>query len=279
MIIDLDHKDNKGTCRIKSKSSMSLIAVVMGFSGVIVDDERIHAEAINRLLVEDNLRSLTLSPFQDYRLRYMGRTDADRIRRLWGDQGRVLSPAQLQHLLQRKQTHYIERIGQLTKLPLIPFLVETIERIESLNLKLALVSGISKIETHYLLERAQLMSRFSSIVTQQDLPLDQVDTLGYLHHYFLKTQALLGLNCLGIEATYPGIAAGQAAGIPMLGLCTMAPLHMIQRRANWAVDRLAQIEWDRIQRQLETGIDQPIALDTAVIAKISEAGDNLNSSR
>jgi beta-phosphoglucomutase-like phosphatase (HAD superfamily) len=64
-------------------------------------------------------------------------------------------------------------------------------------------------------------------------------------------------ECLSIEATYSGIQAARSAGIPVLALATFFPLHMLQRRANWAVDGYHQVEWDRIQNWFAGGQDRP----------------------
>jgi beta-phosphoglucomutase len=79
---------------------MGLQGVILSWSGVVADDENLHLQAINQLLVEENLRPWNLcwpksgSPGQRelYRLQYLGRPDRERLPALWGDQGRVLSP-------------------------------------------------------------------------------------------------------------------------------------------------------------------------------------------
>ncbi len=248
---------------------MTLQAVLMGFSGVILQDEWIHAEAMNRLLVEDNLRPLDLSDRESYRLSYLGRGDADRIRQIWGDRGRVLAPNQLQVLLERKGSHYQQILSQQSRIPLIPYLVECLDRIEALNLSLSLVTGVSEGEVMHCLERAHLTARFSCIFTGRNLPFEQIEKTGFLHRQCLKHLNLTSQFCLAIESSYPGLAAGKGGGIVTLGLATQFPLHMIQRHANFAVDGLAQIEWDRLLINFETGQDRSPDLETPSEAESS----------
>jgi hypothetical protein len=89
---------------------MGLQGVILSWSGVVADDENLHLQAINQLLVEENLRPWNLcwpksgSPGQRelYRLQYLGRPDRERLPALWGEQGRVLNPKQLEELLNAK---------------------------------------------------------------------------------------------------------------------------------------------------------------------------------
>lgn len=239
---------------------MALRAALIGFTGVVVDDERYHAEAINRLLIEDNLRPIDLWDRESYRLHLLGRADVDRIRQVWGDRGRVLQPEHLRAKLARKQQLYIEQIEGLARLPLIPHLVELIEKIESLGLQLGLVSGVSQGEVSYLLCRTQLGSRFTVQISGEILLDRGEQSLKTLYHLALTQLGIEPSECLGIDASYAGIAAGQALHIPMLGIASLFPLHMLQRRANWAVDGLAQIEWDRLMEWYATGKDRPPSL-------------------
>jgi beta-phosphoglucomutase-like phosphatase (HAD superfamily) len=84
-----------------------------------------------------------------------------------------------------------------------------------------------------------------------------------LYHKAVANLGVFAADCLGVEATYPGIAAGQAAGLAMVGLATMFPFHMVQRRADWVVDRLVQIEWNRLQAWFATGMDRPQPLEAS----------------
>lgn len=241
---------------------MALRAVLLGFTGVVVDDEHYHAEAINRLLIEDNLRPIDLQDRQTYRLQYLGKPDADRLRQLWGDRGRVLQPEQVIQKLARKQEFYIQQIQELARLPLIPYLVETLERIESLGLQLGLVSGLCHQEIDYLLSRTQLGSRFAVTITGDELTDKPTHAPGALHQQALTHLGLEPSECLGIEACYTGISSGKSVHIPVLSIATLFPLHMLQRRADWAVDGLAQVEWDRLMNWYATGEDRPQPLGT-----------------
>ncbi|MCF2972014.1 HAD family phosphatase [Synechococcus sp. Nb3U1] len=237
---------------------MALQGVILSWSGVVADDEGLHLEAINRLLVEENLRPWDLNQKELYRLQYLGQPDRERLRSLWGDQGRVLNPKQLKDLVERKVLYYQQALETQTQLPLIPRLVETLEKLGRLQLPVGLICGQSAAEVNYVLGRCPLEHYFSSVVTGDEG--DPLESPGYLHRLLLERMGLQAGECLSIEATYPGIRAARSAGIPTLAVATLLPLHMLQRRANWVVDGYNQIEWDRLQNWFATGQDRPPVL-------------------
>lgn len=247
---------------------MALQGVILSWSGVVAEDEGLHLEAINRLLVEENLRPWDLhgpksgpsGQRQLYRLQYLGQPDRDRLLNLWGDQGRVLNPKQLSELLERKALYYQEALGSQERLPLVPYLVETLEKLGRLQLPVGLVCGQSAAEVSYGLERYHLQPYFSAVVTGDAGDGETRLSPGYLHRLLLERMGLQAAECLSIEATYPGIRAARSVGIPVLAMATLFPLHMLQRRANWVVDRYNQIEWDRLQNWFATGQDRPPVL-------------------
>lgn len=55
-------------------------------------------------------------------------------------------------------------------------------------------------------------------------------------------------NCLAIEDTPAGIQAAKKAGMQVVGIANTYPFHLMQRRANWAIDYLTDLELERIQQ-------------------------------
>ncbi|MFT0814385.1 HAD family hydrolase [Synechococcus sp. OH20] len=245
---------------------MALQGVILNWSGVVADDEGLHLQAINQLLVEENLRPWTVVATQRwpqsgsqrelYRLHYLGRPDRERLPALWGEQGRVLNPKQLEELLKRKALYYRQALEGHTEWSLIPGLAETLETLERLQLKVGLLCGQSTAELSAFLERFQsrcpALTRLAGSyrVTGDEAP-------GQRHRLLLQRMELSAQACLSIEATYPGIQSARSAGIPVLALATFFPLHLLQRRANWAADGYHQVEWDRIRDWFAGRQDRP----------------------
>ncbi len=247
--------------------SNALQAVLFGFSGVILDDEPIQAEVINRLLLSANLRPLNLKDPTFYRDEYLGRGDVERLRAIWSDQGRVLKPDPLELLLRQKREIYVEIMAQQLELPIIPDLHQTLLEFQRRGSRLGLVTGVNGGEVDYVLDRLNLRSLFTVVVTGSDQPQDPGLSPSYLHELALARLEIPATDCLGIEASYPGIAALKTAGITALAIATQFPLQMLQRRANWAIDRYVQLnlklpnndqlmEWDRIYHWFEARQDR-----------------------
>jgi beta-phosphoglucomutase-like phosphatase (HAD superfamily) len=168
----------------------------------------------------------------------------------------VLSPKQREELLRRKALYYQQALQEQKGSLLVPGLAEALEKLERLQLKVGLVSGHAAAEVEAFLERfpcpalARLTHDFRYRVTGEAGDPQ-------LHRLLLERMGLSPQECLSFEATYAGIQAARSQGIPVLALATFFPLHMLQRRANWAVDGYPQVEWERLQTWFATGQDRP----------------------
>ena len=227
---------------------MVLKAVIFDFNGIIINDEAIHLELIAELLLSENLRP-DKSEIQEVCL---GRSDRAGLQALWERQGRVLTPELLQGLMEKKSQGYRQAIEALAELPIYPGLVDFILKLRLENLQLALVSGALRPEVESVLSQIELLSQFRVLVTGDDIPSSKPDPEGYL----LAVQQLNAQNpeleltpqeCLAIEDSPAGIEAARRARMQVVGVANTYPVHMLQRRADWVVDALGELELDRVQ--------------------------------
>jgi len=226
-----------------------LKAVLFDFNGVIINDESIHEKLIAQLLIEENLRPKS----GEFRQVCLGRSDRACLIELFSSRGRVLSEATLDTLIARKAKAYCHELEALEQIPTYPGLQDLIFTIRASQLKMAIVSGALRSEIELVLERLQLRDGFSVIVSGDDISTSKPDPDGYL----LAVQRLndcfpdLSLKpseCLAIEDTFAGIAAAKQANIPVVGVANTYPFHMLQRRANWTIDYLSDLELDRVRQ-------------------------------
>lgn len=228
---------------------MTLKAILFDFNGVIINDEAIHQELINDILLGENLRPEE----SEYREICLGRSDRVCLKNILAHRGRFVTDEYLDKLVAAKSVAYQEKLAQLETLPIYPGLSDFLAQIQQQGLMIGLVTGALKAEVQLVLQRAKLESYFSVIVAGDDINQSKPEPDGYLLVVQLINQNYPNLNlqpseCLAIEDTYAGIEAAKKAGMQVVGIANTHPLHMLQRKANWTVDYLSDIELDRVEQ-------------------------------
>jgi HAD superfamily hydrolase (TIGR01509 family) len=225
---------------------LTLKAVLFDFNGVIINDESLHQQLLEEILLQENLRFAA----QEFDQVCLGRSDRACLTALLESRGRVATPAYLQKLLHQKSQAYQQRLATMEKLPIYPGVADLVYKCRVAKLHLGVVSGAMRREVETVLERIELRSVFTVIVAGDDILASKPDPAGYL----LAAEQLRRLdpdlgpqNCLAIEDTLVGMAAAKAAGMQVVGVANTYPYHFVQRHSNWAVDYLWEVELERIQ--------------------------------
>jgi beta-phosphoglucomutase len=226
---------------------MTLKAVLFDFNGVIINDEPIHEQIVDQLMLDENLQ-LKRGEFREVCL---GKSDRTCLVELLKRRGRFLTEAYLDRLLLRKSQAYQAKIDSLETLPIYPGLADFMARIRVAGLKMAVVSGAMRSDIQLVLNLAGLAESFELIVTGEDTMTSNPAPDGYLLAVELMNRQYPGWNlepgeCLAVEDSFAGIEAAKQAGIQVLGVSHTYPFHMIQRQANWTVDYFADLELDRV---------------------------------
>jgi phosphoglycolate phosphatase/beta-phosphoglucomutase len=239
---------------------MSLKAVLFDFNGVIINDEPIHLQLIDEILIQENLQPQKVSERQAS----LGRTDRACFQQLLANRGRVGDENYLTQLLYRKAEAYVVELGKIEKLPLYPGVEDLIYQVRSRNLKLGLVSGAIRKEIELVLDRAKLAQHFKIIVAGDDITTSKPEPDGYLLAVKRLNQEYPELNlqpheCLAIEDTPAGIAAAKRSQMQVVGVANTYPFHMLQRCCNWTVDYLSELELERVQKVFSQKEPQPSA--------------------
>jgi beta-phosphoglucomutase len=220
---------------------MPLKAVLLDFNGTIINDEPIHRQLMDELLLAENLRPAS----KNYRQICLGKSDRACLSELLAEQGRSIDDIQLQKLLVKKTTAYQQRLGSITELPIYADLVDFLDEAQSAGLQLAIVTGAMRSEVDAVLRQSGLTERFTTIVACEDVNSGKPSPSGYL--LAADRLQVRPQECLAIEDTFPGLQAAKAANIPVVGIAHTYPFHMMQRLSNWAVDCFADLELQRIQ--------------------------------
>jgi beta-phosphoglucomutase len=223
---------------------MSLKAVFLDFSGVIINDETINQELIAEILLGENLRA----DDDEYTQYCRGRSDRSCLKDILASRGRILTNEYLNKLLKTKAQGYRQKVEALPEIVFPSTLAPFLTRLKAQNIAISLVTGATRSEVEYILDKIELASYFDLLVTGDDLDASKPDPAPYL--FALSQLNLNPQECLAIENNPIGIAAAKEARIQVVGISNLYPLHMLQRQANWTVDDFLDIELDRIDRVL-----------------------------
>jgi HAD superfamily hydrolase (TIGR01509 family) len=228
---------------------MTLKAVLFDFNGVIINDEAIHQELINEIILNENLRPEE----SEYREICLGRSDRACLKNILSRRGRFVSEEYLDKLIATKTQAYQQKLAELETLPIYPEVPNFLSQLKHRGLIIGLVTGALQAEVELVLKRGEIESYFSVIVAGDSVSKSKPEPDGYLLAVELINQNNPHLNlqpseCLVIEDTYAGIEAAKKAGMQVVGVANTHPFHMLQRKANWTVDYLADIEFERVNQ-------------------------------
>ena len=223
---------------------MSLKAVFLDFSGVIINDEAINQELIADILLSENLRA----DEDEYTLYCRGRSDRACLKDILASRGRILSEEYLDKLLKTKAQGYRQKVEQLPEIALPENLISFLTQLKEQDITIGLVTGVTRSEVEYVLQKVELASFFDLIVAGDDLTQSKPEPEPYL--LAASKLNLTPQECLAIENNPVGITAAKQANIQVVGISNLYPLHMLQRQANWTVDDFLEIELDRVDRVL-----------------------------
>lgn len=203
-----------------------LKAIIFDFNGVIVDDEPLHLELIQRVLREEGLelsdahcRALSLG-VPDYAC-FPALLRAGRRAQRAADNGYVNA------LLARKAGYYAQAIAERDLL--FPGVARLIEAWAA-RVPLAIVSGALRQEIEFVLGRGGLRQYFQTIIAAEDVSAGKPAPDGFL-------QALAALNeqatiqaaeCLVVEDSLAGVEAAKRAGMFCVAVTNSFPAERLK---------------------------------------------------
>ena len=228
---------------------MTLKAVLFDFNGVIINDELLHEQLIEQVLLEENL---LLKP-GEYHEFCLGKSDRACLKDILIQRGRCVNEGYLEQLIKCKTLAYQKQLESIEELPIYSNTVDFIAQVSRAGLKMAVVTGAIRTEVELVLNKANLTNYFQVIVGGDNVKESKPKPDAYLLAVDILNQKCQGINlkpseCLVIEDTFPGIEAAKLAGMSVVGVAHTYPFHILQRLANWCVDDLSDLELDRVQK-------------------------------
>ncbi|EAZ90298.1 HAD family hydrolase [Crocosphaera chwakensis] len=228
-----------------------LKAVIFDFNGVIINDEDIHQELINEILLGENLRP----DAEEYQDLCLGRSDRACLLDILSRRGRMVSDEYLDNLIEAKTTAYRQKIEALKELPIYPELKDFLTHLQQHNLRIGLVTGTVLSEVKFILEKAEILNYFEVIVGGDEIPRSKPEPDGYLlavqrFNELDNNLQLTPESCLVIEDTPAGIEAAKQAKMQVVGIANTYPYHFMQRLSNWAIDYFSDLDIERVEKSL-----------------------------
>jgi beta-phosphoglucomutase len=184
------------------------LAIIFDLDGVLTDTSEYHYRAWKRLADEQGI-PLTREE-NDAHLRGISR----RKSLLYLLQGRPVTEAQIQELMERKNRWYLEMVKRMTPDDLVPGGRQLLQEIHTAGIKMAIAS--TSKNCHTVLEHLDIINAFdgvadgSSVVHPKPAP-----------DLFIYAADLIGVPvtvCLGIEDADAGIEAIKDAGMQALAI-------------------------------------------------------------
>ncbi len=211
--------------------------IIFDFNGLIIDDEPLHCECFQRVLMDEEIK-LTET---DYWNIYLGFDDKGLFEAIFLRDGKSITPKKLKDLITKKNTLYLQLIK--TKIKLFPGAVDFIRNVEQ-KFPLAIVSGALRSEIEAVLNNADLTTAFEFIVSADDTKKGKPDPEGFviaLSKLKKKHPEIRPENCLVLEDSLAGIIAAKRAGMKCVALT-----HSYQKeelkQADWIVDTFTEVE-------------------------------------
>jgi HAD superfamily hydrolase (TIGR01509 family) len=179
-------------------------AIIFDFDGVLFDSEPVRFRAGAQALAEIGV---TLA-WEDFTRCWLGRTDEAGLRAVLGDRFETDGAK----VIERRNAIYEQRSEDVQPFPDAGRFLRRVPQ----GIRLAIATGSRRLEVEAILWRAVMTQSFQTIVTAEDYtrPKPAPDP-------FQAAARLLQLSpasCLVVEDSPAGVAAGQAAGMPVVGV-------------------------------------------------------------
>jgi HAD superfamily hydrolase (TIGR01509 family) len=196
-------------------------AVIFDFNGVLIDDESVHFELFQQVLLEEGVAITD----RDYHDKYLGLDDRGCFEAALRDGGQGADPARLDELIARKAKRYIAAAEKGLKY--FPGAAEILGSIAA-RWPVAINSGALRPEIEYALKRLNRSEQVAAIISAEVAvnckphPEGYLLALDALRAYLANRDdaPLKAENCLVIEDSLAGIMSAKGAGMRAVGVAT-----------------------------------------------------------
>jgi beta-phosphoglucomutase family hydrolase len=184
-----------------------LKAVIFDMDGVIIDSEPAHHEVCKKMFRELDINMTD----EEYLTRYIGTSNTD----MWGMiKEKYLIQESIQELVIRQTEGCLKQLKESNEVP-IHGVRELLEELRDKRIKIGLASSSAMETINVILDKFNISSYFSAVVSGENLEKSKPDPT-----IFLVAAKLLSVNpneCLVIEDSSHGVTAAKKAGMKCIG--------------------------------------------------------------
>lgn len=206
-------------------------AILFDFNGVLVDDEPMHFETMQRVFREEGLEITEA----EYFAHYLGLNDRNCIATVLRRHERPAPDDLVARLVARKAAYYQIQV-RLKGFPEVEGAADLVREVHGAGWSLGVVTGALRAEVEGALRHMGLTACFKTVITADEVPSGKPDPEGY-------RRGLSNLNALPplparlfhphevlvIEDSPLGLEAAQALGMPTLGVASTQPAERLQK--------------------------------------------------
>jgi HAD superfamily hydrolase (TIGR01509 family) len=214
-------------------------ALLLDFNGVIIDDEPIQMRAYQELLAAEDI---ALTDEQYYEC--LGMDDRSFVEAAYERAGRTAETNKVLELMQHKSQKWRDIVAD--EVPLFEDVENFIHKM-STEFAIGIVSMSGRADILYILEKTGLTDCFDVIVSAEDVtkckPDPECYRIGFRQLDLARTLKghlpMVHADCVVIEDSPPGVEAGKAAGLPVLGVTNTVDSEKLRAAgADWTADDL-----------------------------------------
>jgi len=206
-------------------------AIIFDMDGVLVDSEPFNIEIEKR---QFELNHLSISEEEHHQ--YMGvATDV-----MWREIAKGQSlPLPVEALIEQNKTESIHYFTELKEIPVMPGLIDLLEKLTSKNFPIAVASSSFPEIIELILQKTGLRKHFQVVVSSQEAGKSKPEP-----DVFLLAAKQLGINpenCMVIEDSANGIKAAKAAGMRCIAFEGPGANPANQKQADAAIKSFDQL--------------------------------------
>jgi HAD superfamily hydrolase (TIGR01509 family) len=193
-------------------------AVIFDFDGVLVDSEPLHFRSMRDSLLPEDV----VIDEDEYARIYLAYDDRGAIRRALEEHDVAFEGGQVDRIARRKAALFEKMLSSIPFFPGVPELVPALAR----EMPLAIASGARRAEIETVLAAAGLRAFFGAVVGADDVAQGKPHPEPYLSAMERLAASAPGLrpeDCVVVEDSPPGIAAGLAAGMKVVAVSNSYP--------------------------------------------------------